>query len=144
MNKKVKGIILGITSSLLITGTTYAAYLVWSQATHTTVNEPISVDWDKKLPDNTFPNQNYQFGIHIGNANVDGNGDQKIKMIVTKSGNLDAVKVCLNADCSTYGFGDTISLTVAKNTWTYVQGEVKTSSDITPGDAWVKVDVSRE
>ena len=142
MKKITKGTILGLLLVVLSAGAVYAAYLLWNQSTNTTVIEPISVTWGfnghDKLPETTFPNQEYSFGFCIHNAATAGNGNQNIGFVVTNSNNLTRVNLSLG-DWNTKN-----TLTLARDSEQCVEGTVKTPSDMVPGAAWVNIQVSRE
>ena len=150
MKKIMKSVLLGLLVTLLTVGVVYAAYTVWSGRTTTTVQEPLETSLITKLPEATYPNQEYETKIKVHNVNVDGNGDQKVGVTVTKSNDLVYQNICWNTgsdwNCQS---GDVwhntlLNFTVAKDGNVWVKANVKVRSDATPENEWVNFEVTRE
>lgn len=141
--KKAKGLLLGLVAVVLFSGAAYASYLLWSHKTTTTVAEPITVEWTQELPEMAFPGQSYPFGVTLTNADNLGNDIQNVNVLVTISGGIEGIELCLESNC-TYTFGSPIVTALAKGQTISITGEVESPSDAVPGEAWVNIDVSRE
>ena len=150
MKKIMKSMSMGLVGLLLCVGTVYAAYLVWSGTDNTTVQEPLSVEWVTTIPAKTYPNREYETKIRVHNVDVDGNGDQLVGVIATRSSGLVRNDICLDvigdnhAPFCGYLFGQKMTFTLAKNGNAEVWAKVGVPSDADPVDEWVTFEVTRE
>jgi hypothetical protein len=150
MKKITKGMVVGFISMLLCVGTVYAAYLVLSHRMSATVTEPITITSGVEygqagdLTGTMYPNQTYDFSFCVKNANANGNGTQKVGVVVKNSDNLTRVSLSNFAGTENYAWNTLLRFDLVKDSEQCIKGSVKTPSDMTPGDAWVNVDVTRE
>ncbi len=150
MKKLTKNMSIGLVAFLLMAGTVYAAYLVLSHRMNTTVAEPITmtsgVEYTQAgdLPDVMYPNQTYDFSFCVHNANEDGNGTQKVGVLVKSSSNIERVSLTNFLGDVNFAWDTLLNFNLVKDSEQCIKGSVKTPSDMTPGSAWVNVDVTRE
>ena len=153
MKKTIKGLSIGLISFLLCVGTIYAAYLVLGHKMSTTVKEPITVTTGVEygqagnLPGTMYPNQTYNFSFCVKNADnvvAPGNGTQKLGVIVKNSTNLSRVSLTNFDGTIPFAWNTLFKFDLVQGTENCIKGTVKTPSDMTPGDAWVNIDVTRE
>jgi len=149
--KKLKGILAGLLVTLLTVGAVYAVYVVFNKTDNTTVQEPITMEWVTTMePETTFPNQEYESRIKIHNVDADGNGDQLVGVVATRSDGLVRKDICweipgdgLPYDCG-HVFGEKMTFTLAKNADVEVWAIVEVPSDATPKGESVTFEVTRE
>ena len=150
MKKLTKSAIMVLVGLLLCAGTAYAAYSVLSNRMDTTVNEPITmtsgVEYGKSgdLPETMYPNQTYDFSFCVHNANEDGNGTQKVGVLVENSSNLERVSLTNFDESQSFAWDTLLRFDLVKGSKQCIKGSVKTPSDMTPGAAWVNVDITRQ
>jgi len=150
MKKTIKGMVIGLVSMLLCVGTIYAAYLVLNHRMNATVTEPITITSGVEygqvgdLTETMYPNQTYDFSFCVKNANVNGNGTQKVGVVVKNSDNLTRVSLSNFAGTENYNWNTLLRFDLVKDSEQCIKGSVKTPSDMAPGSAWVNVDVTRE
>ena len=95
MKKLTKSLIAGIVVLLLTVGVVYAI-VIFNIKTIGTVQEPLETSSTIDLPSEIWPGVEYPTEIIVNNRDVDGNGDQKIGITVTKSNHLVYKKICWN------------------------------------------------
>ena len=151
MNKKIKSILMALFTMFLTVGVVYAAWTVWNGKDNTTVQEPITVEWLKTMdPEKTFPNQEYEVRIKVNNVNKDGNGDQKVGVVATRSDDLVRKNICWdvigdgNDPWCGWKFTEKMAFTLAKNKNAEVWVIVEVPSDAEPKAEWVNFEVTRE
>jgi hypothetical protein len=114
------------------------------------VTEPITltsgVEYGQagNLPAIVYPNQTYNFSFCVKNANVEGNGTQKVGVVVKNSDNLSRVSLTSFDGVTGFAWNTLLRFDLAKDSEQCIKGTVKTPSDISPGVASVTVDVTRE
>ena len=144
MKKLTKSAIMVLVGLLLCAGTAYAAYSVLSNRMDTTVNEPITMTSGGDLPETMYPNQTYDFSFCVHNANEYGNGTQKVGVLVEKSSNLERVSLTNFDESQSFAWDTLLRFDLVKDSEQCIKGSVKTPSDMTPGAAWVNVDITRQ
>ena len=146
----MKSMSMGLVGLLLCVGTVYAAYLVLSHRMNTIVTEPITmtsgVEYTEAgdLPDVMYPNQTYDFSFCVHNADEAGNGIQKVGVLVKNSSNLERVSLTNLTETVDFSWNTLLNFNLLKGSKKCIKGSVKTPLDMTPGYAWVNVDVTRE
>ena len=150
MKKIMKSVLLGLFVTFLTVGVIYAAYLVWSGTDNTTVQEPLEMSWVTTIPDGTYPNQEYESRIKIHNVNAEGNGNQNVGVVATRSDGLVRKNICwaVSGDGFThhcgYVFSQKMTFTLAKNADAYVWATVEVPGDAEPKGESVTFEVTRE
>jgi archaellum component FlaF (FlaF/FlaG flagellin family) len=136
MKKITKGMLVAFVSMIICVGAVYATYQVLNRESKTTVKEPISFTWEQQLPDDTYPNQTYDFRFCIHNVAAATNGTQLVGVEVSTNLQEGALSD------GNWNTKNTFSLNMDSEKC--IDGTVKVASDSGTGEGEVEVNVTRE